>query len=394
MKSTRKFIRSFIQDCQCNRNSQYAAIIKRDYPILYQLILDEYPTLHPSQSLYNFVNDITTAPVCVECTNSVKFINYSKGYHQFCGQKCKNSSNTVKEKRKQTNIEKYGTSSVLTSTHGKEKTRKTIQKKYGVDHYSKTPEFTKKFKATMQDRYQCDYAMQSEELRERYSDSLESNHGVRHPSQSPEIYQNRNRAMKEKYGFEHAMQSEQLKERHHQTLQYNYGVDVPLQSEEIHNRFKQTMTERYGKEFTAQVNWLFSQMRQTNLEKYGVEFPLQNETIKKQMRLKMEKQGKWIPLELISDANLYYKQVIKYTNKQPTHLLENFERRGLAGIDGAYHIDHKVSIKYGFENSILPYIIGSIHNLEMLPWKDNIYKSSDCSMEPDLLFEMFTLQCL
>lgn len=411
MKSTRKFIREFIQTCQDNRNNQYAAILKRDYFNLYQQILDDYSATVPSQSLYNFVNNITTPPTCFECESLVKFINYSKGYHQFCTSACKNTSIALKEKRKQTNIKKYGSSSVLTSDYGRQQTQQTIQKKYGVDHYSKTEEFKQKFTSTMKDRYGVEYAMQSVKLRERYQDSLESNHGVRHPSQSPEIYKTRNETMKERYGVNHAMQSKELTERHRQTLQANYGVDYPLQNKEIHDKFKQTMVERYGKEFTAQVDWLFDQMKQTNLDKYdvefpmqneeifetykktcldkyGVEFPSQNEDIKKQKRLKMEAEGKWIPLELISNANCYYRQVTKYTNSQSLSTLNHFKQRGLAGVDGAYHVDHKVSIKYGFVHSIPPYIIGNIHNLEMLTWRDNIYKSCNCSIDIEDLINL------
>lgn len=64
------------------------------------------------------------------------------------------------------------------------------------------------------------------------------------------------------------------------------------------------------------------------------------------------------------------------TNRQPLYLLENFDKRGKSGVDGAYQIDHVISIKYGFDNKINPNIIGNIKNLQMLPWKENRNKSS------------------
>ena len=269
------------------------------------------------------------------------------------------------------------------------KRKNTIMKKYGVEHISQTTEFKEKFRKTMQDRYGCDYAMQSSELSERYRKSLQANYGVDHPSQSKECYSNRNKAMVKKYGVESAMQSDDLKERYRKSLQTNYGVDVPLKSKVIHDRFKTTMKERYGHEYTAEVNWLFKQMKHTNLERYGFEYPLQSPKISENLRTKMEQEGKWIPENLLTETQLYYKQVIKYTNNQPLLTLENYNNRGRAGIEGAYHIDHKISIKYGFVNSIPPYIIGNINNLEMLPWYDNIYKSSNCSINiTDLLILM------
>jgi hypothetical protein len=48
--------------------------------------------------------------------------------------------------------------------------------------------------------------------------------------------------------------------------------------------------------------------------------------------------------------------------------------RGLAGQDGVYHLDHIVSIRYGFDNNIPPEDIAKVENLQMLPWKENISK--------------------
>jgi hypothetical protein len=70
----------------------------------------------------------------------------------------------------------------------------------------------------------------------------------------------------------------------------------------------------------------------------------------------------------------YRGKVWSETNRQPLHLLENFDKRGKSGINDAYQIDHILSVKYGFENKIDPKVIGNIKNLQMLPWKENRYK--------------------
>lgn len=48
--------------------------------------------------------------------------------------------------------------------------------------------------------------------------------------------------------------------------------------------------------------------------------------------------------------------------------------RGRAGVTDAYHLDHKISIRYGFDNNMSPEDISKLENLQMLPWKDNIVK--------------------
>lgn len=61
---------------------------------------------------------------------------------------------------------------------------------------------------------------------------------------------------------------------------------------------------------------------------------------------------KTIPL---SDKQLWlkYKRLVwKITEKQPIKRLDNFDKRGFKG----YHLDHKVSIWYGYKNKIDPQI--------------------------------------
>lgn len=90
-----------------------------------------------------------------------------------------------------------------------------------------------------------------------------------------------------------------------------------------------------------------------------------------------ERNGNWNPNK--SEYKNYQYKVISYTRanfKNEVENLENFSRRGLAGVPGAYQIDHKVSILYGFENNINPEIIGHIENLEMIPWESNRAKSN------------------
>ena len=76
----------------------------------------------------------------------------------------------------------------------------------------------------------------------------------------------------------------------------------------------------------------------------------------------------------------YKRRVLSTTNKQPINKLMNFEKRGVSGCDGAYHLDHKYSILMGFINNINPDIIGNILNLEFIPWEENLKKRTNCSI--------------
>jgi len=72
--------------------------------------------------------------------------------------------------------------------------------------------------------------------------------------------------------------------------------------------------------------------------------------------------GVYAGLEGKSDFQKYQYQVDKVTNRQPLHLLENFEKRGGYGYSNdPYQIDHQYSVVYGFLNSVPPYIVGHIY---------------------------------
>lgn len=46
--------------------------------------------------------------------------------------------------------------------------------------------------------------------------------------------------------------------------------------------------------------------------------------------------------------------------------------QGLAGTDGAYHLDHIVPIRYCFDNNIPEELCAHYENLQMLGWNDNV----------------------
>ncbi|CAB4127215.1 hypothetical protein UFOVP84_77 [uncultured Caudovirales phage] len=117
-------------------------------------------------------------------------------------------------------------------------------------------------------------------------------------------------------------------------------------------------------------------------------------TQKSLMVLKNEKTSKTKRKDCnISDIKEYRRLVGIYTNrslKMAGSHLENIELRSNHNkFNQSYHVDHKFSVSEGFHNSIPPFIIGSIHNLQVIPWRDNISKSNKCSIDKNLLIDMF-----
>jgi hypothetical protein len=85
----------------------------------------------------------------------------------------------------------------------------------------------------------------------------------------------------------------------------------------------------------------------------------------------------------IKNDEVYNREYKKYrgkvwteTNRQKLYMLENYEKRGKSGIPNAYQLDHIIPIKYGYDNNIPPDKIGSIDNLQFIPWEENRNKSN------------------
>ncbi len=66
----------------------------------------------------------------------------------------------------------------------------------------------------------------------------------------------------------------------------------------------------------------------------------------------------------------YEKIVRDLTEKQPLFLLSNIEKRHFT----KYHVDHIISIMYGYDNDIPVEIIADITNLQVITAKENMIK--------------------
>lgn len=74
--------------------------------------------------------------------------------------------------------------------------------------------------------------------------------------------------------------------------------------------------------------------------------------------------------EYKSQLKEYRKKVQKITSTQPLYQLLDYDKRGM----GKYHLDHILSVAYGFNEGIDPEVIGDIRNLRFIPYKSNLEK--------------------
>lgn len=147
---------------------------------------------------------------CKNCGNKTSFINLNKGFSKFCSRKCANSNSekiirwklnnikkygvdntakldTIKEKTKQTCLEKYGYSTPLIVPEQKIKTKEKLIEYYGVDSPVKSDIILSKIQKTCLERYGFTSYSKTEKFRQ---DTSEFNRTHRFNRSSKYYYNN------------------------------------------------------------------------------------------------------------------------------------------------------------------------------------------------------------
>ena len=102
------------------------------------------------------------------------------------------------------------------------------------------------------------------------------------------------------------------------------------------------------------------------------------EKIRKFRQYNIDRHGDFA--ETADEWGIYKSEVNKETRRVYRENIDiinpNNLPRGLAGVEGAYHLDHVLPIRYCFEEGIGVEECACVDNLQMLDWRDNLVKSS------------------
>jgi len=227
-------------------------------------------------------------------------------------------------------------------------------------------------------------AQKNKRTRSKIRKTMLENHGVTSTFQLDNCKQ----TILKRYGVRNVMQNIDIKTKRIQTSINIYGVEYPTQTAQVKITTKETNLAKYGTICPLQNQTVQSLSQETLLDNYGVNTPFQSEEIKNKIRQTHEASGAWIREENISDWELYKKRVWQVTKNEDTSQLDNIENRGhMKNNSMAWHLDHKFSIYEGFQQSIPPIYIGRLHNLEMIPARDNIKKKNKCSISLNELYK-------
>ena len=226
------------------------------------------------ETIWRIRNNVIIKPKCKECGETLKF-----PFKTYCSCKCRSNNKDVRNKTKQTCLEKYGVDCVVKeetikrkiqealSTQRKEiyeKCKQTKFERYGNENYNNI----EKSKHTKFERY-GDENFTNKEKRE---ETFMKKYGCKCSLQNEEVRRKIKQTKLEKYGDENFINHKKYK----QTCLEKYGVDNSFKANEIKKKIKQTCLEKYGDENYRNVE----KHKQTCLERYGVETYTQTEEFK------------------------------------------------------------------------------------------------------------------
>ena len=146
---------------------------------------------------------------------------------KYCCKNCKG------EKIKESNILKYGVTSVAKLESSKRKAVETSLEKWGVRNHLMSTTIKEKIKNTNREKW-----------------------GVENPMQMPEIRKKQSEKIKQKWGVCNISKLDDIKEKKCKTTFSNFGVLFPLQSEDIKEKVRSTNFKKFGNEyFTKTETW-------------------------------------------------------------------------------------------------------------------------------------------
>lgn len=206
------------------------------------------------QRVWHIANNIHHNILCSSCTNNVSWRRDLQDYSRFCSQKCARNNEDVKQKTKQTNLQKYGVEHIGAASIVRSKTKDTVKQRYGVDNISQIPN-----------------------VKDKKIQTCIDNFSVAYPTMSSSVLDKRRTNNIEKYGHTNVLASEYGRHRTSQTNLLRYG-------DTSYNRA--TMGEAVLSKLMDK-DWMLEQhiTKQQSLTQISLNLNIDDTTVKKYMIL-------------------------------------------------------------------------------------------------------------
>lgn len=221
----------------------------------YRLYIEQFSS--EKEALYCLTHITDSSEHLCACGKVLSFYDRCNCYQKTCGCKeCKKAligSDEAKERRKKTNVEKFGVENPFSSDLIKEKIKKINLKNLGVDNPFKRKAIRDSIKKVMLETYGVEYAMQSPDIKNKASDTMLNKYGSKHALQVEEFLDKAKQTSLQRFGVSNAAKSDIVKDKIRSTMNSKYGVNVSTQRNILNydiwiddNKFKDFILNRYN----------------------------------------------------------------------------------------------------------------------------------------------------
>lgn len=236
------------------------------------------------ERLWYYYNDNQVENLC-ECGNRTTFNKkWKDGYRPYCSTKCSATAKSTKEKRKQTNLEKYGVDNVAKNEDIKRKQQETNLRKYGHRSSFQNEEVKEKWRQNVREKYGVDHIFQLDEVKEKSKKTSLERYGKEHYAQTDEYIEKAIETNREKYGKDWFTQTDEYIEKVIETNREKYDKDWFIQTDEYKEKTKNTNLEKYRTKHYYQSEDFREKSKETNLKRYGTDNPMENDEILEKIR--------------------------------------------------------------------------------------------------------------
>lgn len=233
----------------------------------------KYNEFNPKEVLFLLRNKdrLKDIHIFCDCGNKSKFLNCTKGYQAWCSASCAYKYSNSRQKAYDTMLKKYGKYYV-----NNDKARVTKLTKYGNENFNNT----QKRKHTNLIRYGVDSFTKTNLYKIKTQETCLKKYGKEHFNSSDVVKAHKKQSLLNKYGVDHYSKTEEFKHKYKSTLNNKYNCDNISQCEEIKNKKKFTYLKHYGVDHYSKTDEYKNKLKQTNLKRYGKEFYTQTKEYK------------------------------------------------------------------------------------------------------------------
>lgn len=227
------------------------------------------------ERMYCLEQSLLEIPKCPECGGNVPWQIGNRSYSIYCSWKCAHNSESVKNKKKITCLERFNVENPFQSEEIKDSISQTKFERYGDKNFNNRDLFA----VTMNERFGCSHALQNAILKgksfqtklERYGDGKYTNIDKRFET---------NISL---YGGISPWCCEEVREKSFQTKSEKYG-DGNFNNR---NQAEQTFYERYGVKNNFGLDSVRIKISKTVFEKYGVSNVTELESVRNQISISL-----------------------------------------------------------------------------------------------------------